>query len=79
MIVLLLHVHRLKGKELGVGFFSLIIFLNQLIYTNLLIDPLILQFNEIILNSNHVLFHRVDTIYHTFHYICHILCCIFVR
>ena len=76
---LLLCVHSLEGKEVGGGFFCYNIFSNQLVYMNWLLHPPIIRFNELLLESNHYIFHRVDILHRVANYICHILCCIFVR
>ena len=66
-------------KNLVEGFLSWYILSDQLIYTNWLLQPLIIRFNEILLEFNHVLFHRFDMIQDVGNYICHILCFRFVR
>ena len=79
MIFLLLSLHHLECKEVGGGFFSWNIFLDQLIYTNWLLHRLIIWLNELLLESNHTLFHIFDILHHAVHYIFHIVCCGFSR
>ena len=74
MIVLLFHLHNLEDKQVGGGFFSSNSFSNNFICMKLLLHPLIIQLNEILLNSNNVLLLRVETIHHGVNYISHILC-----
>ena len=64
-----------KVNKLAEGLFSFNILSNQLIYTNWFLHPIILWFDELLLNSNHDFYHRVDMLHHGVHYIFHILCC----
>ena len=53
-----------KSKKLVEGLFSWNIFSNNLIYTNWLPEPLIIWFNELLLNSNNALLHIFDMIHY---------------
>ena len=46
---------------------------------NVFLEPIILQFNYLLLKSNNKFFHRVDIIHHSVYGICHIICSRFVR
>ena len=61
-----------KKNKLMEGLFGWNIFLDNLISTNWFPDPLILQMNEILLKSNHDLFHSIDMIHHVVNKIDHI-------
>ena len=73
--ILILRVYPLEEINLVKFPFSWNIYIYEFININIFLDPLIIWLNEIILKSNHALFHRVGTLHHGIYDIFHILCC----